>query len=51
MILVSSSVYALVVAILFWIIFKDNKENSSASSKQLLEAESDDAGGMTIDKI
>ncbi len=45
------AVYALVVAILFWIIFKDNKENSSASSKQLLEAESDDAGGMTIDKI
>lgn len=43
--------YALVVAILFWIIFKDNKEKSSASSKQLLEVESDDAGGMTIEKL
>lgn len=44
--------YALVVAVLFWIVFKDNEKNGrSISRKDIVEAESTDGGGMTIEKI
>lgn len=38
--------YALVVGILFWIIFRDNKASDPHSTKALDNAESADAGGM-----
>lgn len=42
------ALYALVVGILFWIVFRDNGGNE-VSAAEVKEAESADAGGMTIE--
>lgn len=42
--------YALVVAILFWIIFKDSRSDDNISEKELVGAESSDGAGMTIER-
>lgn len=42
--------YALVVGLLFWIIFRDSDDKSKPTDKQLNRAESADAGGMIIER-
>lgn len=44
--------FALVVAVLFWIVFKDNDKSHAAmiSETDLMTAESSDGGGMTIER-
>lgn len=39
--------YALVVGLLFWMIFKDKKSDASVGSGEIVHNESEDGGGMT----
>lgn len=43
--------YALVVGVLFWVVFKDDDKNNAPSAKEVVSEESTDGGGMTDVKI